>query len=90
MIDLNQFVEWQNELPYRRSVKIDIRHGNCQIFVWDNKYMAGQIVNSVEEIDLQNEAIKDRKRKLEELKELEDELNAKWENELNANPTTNM
>jgi hypothetical protein len=82
MIDLNQFVEWQNELPYRRSVRIDIRHGNCQIHVWDNKYMVGQIVNSVEEIDLRNEAIKKRKRDLEELKELE--------NEVNTNPTANL
>ena len=75
MIDLNQFYAWANELPHRRSVRIEIRDNGQQIFVWDDKYMIGQLVQSVDEIDLRNEQIKYYKRKLKELEELENEFN---------------
>jgi len=55
LIDLNQFYKWQREDPENRNVKIEIggRFPDwLEVYVYDHELMAGQIVNSVEEIDL--------------------------------------
>jgi hypothetical protein len=71
-IDLNQFRDWYNEDPGRRSVKIefcrskDIKHG---IWVYDYELMEGQHVQSVAEIDLEGERRRTMERRLKEAQE---------------------
>lgn len=55
-IDLNQFIDWVEERPQTRMVNIEInncaRSKDLSVWVYDYELRAGQIVESVEEIDL--------------------------------------
>lgn len=78
-MDLNQFLEWQKEGKDR---KVTIEIGSCvnrkKIHVWayDYKLQVGQIVESVDEIDLEAEKAKEDKAEYERFKR-------KFEREIN-------
>jgi hypothetical protein len=69
MPDLNEFFEWAKQNP-RRTVKIEIREGKLDIFVWDFDIAAYscQRVNSVSEINLEAVAAKEEVSMYERLK----------------------
>lgn len=63
-MDLNQFLEWQEEKPKSRAITIKAGHGEpLMVWVYDRGLRTGQFVQSVDEIDL--EAEKDKKEKAE-------------------------
>ena len=63
-MDLNQFLEWQEEKPKSRAITIKAGHGEpLMVWVYDRSLRTGQFVKSVDEIDL--EAEKDKKEKAE-------------------------
>ena len=67
MMDLNQFQSWQQEKPETRVVKIEIDPEGTSIFVWDRKLGMGQIVHSVDEINLEDKAEEAERKKFAEL-----------------------
>ena len=82
-MDLNQFIEWQAAEP-GRSVSIDIRpkiyphekENEVQIWVYSTKYLIGQFVENVSEIDLvAKKNANDREKYLELKKKFEEEKN---------------
>lgn len=69
-IDYQAFKKWQEE-KLSRSVKIEMDDnllGGLSIFVYDTEYMMGQLVKSVDEIDIK---AKKKEALLATLKELE-------------------
>jgi hypothetical protein len=72
MIDLNQFRDWQQEAPERRSVSIELtkyKDNKHAVWVYDYELMTGQHVQSVAEIDLEGEKRRDMERRLKEAQE---------------------
>jgi len=71
--DLNDFMVWQQEKPELRSVKIEIkplRYGKqSSIWVYDYSLCEGQVVTSVDEIDLEALIEKSELETLRKLKE---------------------
>lgn len=72
--NLNDFIKWQSENPAARSFEIKsepARHGrkaSLSAWVYDYDLMVGQLVHSVEEIDLAAQREKEEREKLAELK----------------------
>lgn len=63
-MDLNQFLEWQRARKSRTvTIEIGRRSNSEKILVWayDYKLQVGQIVQSVDEIDLEGEKTKEEK-----------------------------
>ena len=53
-MDLNQFLEWQEEKPKSRAITIKAGHGEpLMVWVYDRGLRTGQFVKSVDEIDLE-------------------------------------
>lgn len=70
-MDLNQFLEWQRQDKNRVvTIEIGVRSNSEEIHVWvyDYKLQVGQIVKSVDEIDLEAEKAKEEKAVFERLK----------------------
>lgn len=73
-MNLNDFAKWQSENPAARSFEIKMepaRHGKqstLSAWVYDYDLMIGQLVRSVEEIDLMAHHEKEEREKLAELK----------------------
>ena len=68
-MDLNQFLEWQEEKPKSRAITIKAGHGDpLMVWVYDRDLRTGQFVKSVDEIDLEAEKAKEEKAEYERLK----------------------
>lgn len=69
----NDLFEWSKQ--GKRSVKIDMEYGYIRIFCWDSDLMAGQhIKESLDELNLIDQAIEDKEGQLEKLRKLKEEL----------------
>jgi hypothetical protein len=70
-IDLNQFRDWVNEAPKQRSCTIEMSpyFRGHMVWVYDNVIATGQIVQSVDEIDLEGEKRKQMERAMKEAQE---------------------
>ena len=66
-MDLSQFQSWQQEKPDTRTVKIEIEPDRTTIFVWDRNLRVGQIVNSVDQINLEGRVEEEERKKFAEL-----------------------
>lgn len=65
-MDLNQFLEWQEEKPKSRAITIKAGYGEpLMVWVYDRGLRTGQFVESVDEIDLE---AKEEKAEYERLK----------------------
>ncbi|HOA79655.1 MAG TPA: hypothetical protein PKK61_01125 [Defluviitaleaceae bacterium] len=70
----NDLFEWSK--LGRRSVKIEMEYGYIKIYCWDSDLMAGQYIKeSLDELNLIEQAIKNREKQLEKLKQLKEGLN---------------
>lgn len=70
----NDLFEWSKQ--GRRSVKIEMEYGHIRIHCWDSDLMAGQFIKeSIDELNLIDQAIKDKEEQLEKLKQLKEGLN---------------
>lgn len=70
-IDLNEFLEWQREKKGRHvSIKMgDVEDMNrLDIWVYDYEIMAGQIVSSANQIDIEQHSLNMKREEYEKLK----------------------
>ena len=84
-MDLNQFLEWQRARKSRTvTIEIGRRSNSEKILVWayDYKLQVGQIVQSVDEIDLEGEKAKEEKAIYERQKATYERLKKKFEGEI--------
>lgn len=65
--DLNKFKDWVKDSE-TRSVKIELSNRGSAIFVYDRAIKEGQLVNSVDEIDLETKAKEEKIKEFEKLK----------------------
>lgn len=65
MINLKEFQDWAKE--GRRSVQIEIDRGTTTVWVYDYDLMAGQLVGSFNEVNIEREV---KERELAEFKKL--------------------
>lgn len=65
--DLNKFKDWVKDSE-TRSVKIELSNRGSAIFVYDRAIKEGQLVNSVDEIDLETKAKEEKIKEFERLK----------------------
>lgn len=65
--DLNKFKDWVKDSE-TRSVKIELSNKGSTIFVYDRAIKEGQLVNSVDEIDLETKAKEEKIKEFEKLK----------------------
>ena len=65
--DLNKFKDWVKDSE-TRSVKIELSNRGSTIFVYDREIREGQLVNSVDEIDLETKAKEEKIKEFEKLK----------------------
>lgn len=65
--DLNKFKDWVKDSE-TRSVKIELSNLGSTIFVYDRAIKEGQLVNSVDEIDLETKAKEEKIKEFERLK----------------------
>jgi len=83
-MDLNQFIEWQKQ-DMNRMVTIEIGvRGNIrkiQVWAYDYKLKVGQIVQSVDEIDLEAKKAEQEKAEYERLRKKFEEKNQLYHKE---------
>lgn len=68
MVNLEKLEKWVNEKK-TRSARVTLEQNVVLVWVWDSKLAVGNLVESVDEIDLEAEKIRRDKENYEKLKE---------------------
>lgn len=68
MVNLEKLEKWVNEKK-TRSARVTLEQNVVLVWVWDSKLAVGNLVESVDEIDLEAEKTRRDKENYEKLKE---------------------